>query len=92
MFASYIAIREIEIAPCQYETVCSARGCSSPATLIARAFDNGGRPVKQYELCLSHSVYIAQREKRRGRSVVYLLDALRVPHDSGRAMQQLAIF
>lgn len=91
MFTTYVAVREIEIAPCQYDALCSARGCSSAATLIARAVDSGGWPAKQYELCLSHSVYVARREKTR-RKVVYLLEAPRIPQSLGMEGQQLAIF
>jgi hypothetical protein len=44
------------------------------ARLVAGAFDSGGHPVQQYELCLSHGSYIAQREQKRGRNVLFLLD------------------
>ena len=72
--ATYVAIKEIEIAPCRYGAPCSARRCDANATVIARAFDTGGRPVRQYDLCVEHGMFIARREKRRGRSVVFLLE------------------
>jgi hypothetical protein len=74
MFANYIAIKEIEIRPCLYDAVCSARRCQAKATVIARAFDSGGRPAKQYELCSQHGLHMAEREKRKGRGVLFLLD------------------
>ena len=74
MFANYVAIKEIEISPCLYDAACSARHCQAKATVIARAFDSGGRPAKQYELCSPHGLYIAEREKRKGRSILFLLD------------------
>jgi hypothetical protein len=74
MFAAYIAIEKIEIQPCLYEAVCSARRCQAKATVLARAFDSAGRPAKQYELCSPHGLYIAKREKRKGRGVIFLLD------------------
>jgi hypothetical protein len=91
MFATYIAIREIEIGPCHYHATCSARQCPARATLIARAFDSGGRPAKQYALCLSHGVQIATREKRRGRTVLFLLEQEQVLPGSGTREPQLAI-
>jgi hypothetical protein len=74
MFANYIAVREIEIGPCLCDAVCSARRCQRKARVIARAFDTGGRPVQQYELCPRHGQYIAAREKRKGRAVLFLLN------------------
>lgn len=78
MFATYVAIREIQILSCRYHATCSARNCPAKATLIARAFDSGGRSAKQYELCLTHGTYVAKREKSRGRTVLFLLDEERV--------------
>jgi len=73
-FATYVAIKEIEIGPCRHDAPCSARRCDASATVIARAFDAGGRPVRQYDLCSEHGLFIARREKSRGRSIVFLLD------------------
>jgi hypothetical protein len=92
MFATYIAIREIEIGPCHYHSICSARHCPAKATLIVRAFDSGGRPAKQYELCLSHGVQIATREKKRGRAVLFLLDPEQMSPRSDTWEPQLSIF
>lgn len=74
MFANYVAIKEIEISPCLHDMACAVRRCHSKATVIARAFDSGGRPAKQYELCSPHGLYIAEREQRKGRAVLFLLD------------------
>lgn len=74
MFASYIAIQQIEIGPCLYDAACSARRCQAKATVIARVFDSSSHPAKQYELCSQHGLYIAQREQRKSRPVLFLLD------------------
>jgi hypothetical protein len=57
-----------------YTELCSARRCQAKPTVIVRAFDSYGRPAKQYELCSPHGLYIAKREKRKGRGVIFLLD------------------
>jgi hypothetical protein len=60
----------IELRPCLYSALCSARNCRAKATMIARAVDAGGRPMKQYELCASHADQIAARERAKGRKVI----------------------
>jgi hypothetical protein len=65
MLANHITIREIKIGSCLFDAKCSARRRRRPARVVARAFDTGGRPVKQYELCLEHGRHIAERESTR---------------------------
>ena len=56
------------------------------------AFDSGGRAAKQYELCLSHGVQIATREKKRGLAVLFLLDPKQMSPRSDTWEPQLSIF
>lgn len=63
--ATYIAVKDMEIAPCRHDAQCSARRCDANATVIARAFDTSGTPVRQYDLCSEHGLLIARREKGR---------------------------
>jgi hypothetical protein len=62
--------KTIELWPCRYEARCNVRNCKAKAATIARSTDNGGRPIKQYELYSIHADQIAQREKLRGREIV----------------------
>jgi hypothetical protein len=64
------AIAEIELLNCLYEAGCRGRGCHSKATIIARSFDAGGRPVRQYELCPSHAERVVERELNKGRKII----------------------
>lgn len=69
-----ISPSEIEICPCLFGATCSARRYWRTACVIARAFAASGRPVKQCELCSEHGRFIAERGKRKGRPVRFLLD------------------
>jgi hypothetical protein len=40
----------IELRACLYPAQCTVRTCRSKATVIARAVDAGGRPIRQYDL------------------------------------------
>jgi hypothetical protein len=62
--------KAIELWPCGYDAWCNVRNCKAKATRLARSVDAGGRPIKQYELCLVHADEVAQREKLRGRDIV----------------------
>ncbi len=63
-------VKAIELWPCGYDALCKVRNCKARATTIARSVDAGDRPIKQYELCASHTESVAERERGRGREVV----------------------
>src|SRR5271167_2437144 len=88
--ATYVAIKEIEIGPCRYGAPCSARRCDANATVIAHAFDTGGRPVRQYDLCVEHSIFIARRENAGGDPLCFCWNerSISCSHSPHRARQQ----
>ena len=38
---------------------------------LARSVDAGGRPMRQYELCNSHAEQVAERERGKGRQIIW---------------------
>jgi hypothetical protein len=70
MFADDYTVKMIELPPCQYHIVCRALNCKHHATVIARSYDSGGRPLKQYELCQQHADQVVERERGRGLEIV----------------------
>jgi hypothetical protein len=70
MFADEYAVKTIELLPCRYHIACRAKDCRRKATVIARSYDTGGRPLRQYELCQPHADQVVEREKGRGREIV----------------------
>jgi hypothetical protein len=67
-------IVRIEIGRCRFDASCEARDCTAKASWVARAFDARGWPNGQYALCRSHSQYVAQREFKKGREVLFRPD------------------
>jgi hypothetical protein len=63
-------VKTIELLPCRYRKECRAQNCKRTATIIARSFDSGGRPIRQYELCQQHADQVVEREKAKGREIV----------------------
>jgi hypothetical protein len=70
MFAAEYAVKTIELLPCGYHKGCRVNNCKRRAIVIARSYDSGGRPLKQYELCQQHADQVVEREKGRGRDIV----------------------
>jgi hypothetical protein len=48
-------VKTIELWRCLYHKTCRVKLCRRAATIIARSFDTGGRPLRQYELCQQHA-------------------------------------
>ena len=61
----------IEFWPCGYQACCNAKNCAAKAKKIARSVDAGGRPMRQYELCDAHAEQIAERERGKGRQIIW---------------------
>lgn len=53
-----------------HRIICRARNCKHHATVIARSYDSGGQPLRQYELCQQHADQIAERELAKGREII----------------------
>jgi len=61
-FGSRLSTNALEFWPCGYSAQCRVKNCKARATTLARSVDNGGRPLKQYELCTPHVEQVAERE------------------------------
>jgi hypothetical protein len=46
---------EIEFSTCHYPARCRVRACRAKATIVTRAVDAAGPPIRQYELCAPHA-------------------------------------
>jgi hypothetical protein len=63
------AVAGICIYECGYNARCDARNCTRVAVTVARSIDKIGRPLKQYDLCATHTEFVVRREVQRGREV-----------------------
>jgi hypothetical protein len=62
--------KTIEIWPCGYDARCKVQNCKTKETIIARGSYSGGRPIRQYELCVAQAEHVAERERANGRLVI----------------------
>jgi hypothetical protein len=63
-------VKTIELLACRYRITCRARNCKRAATVIARSYDSGGQPLRQYELCQQHADQVVERERGRRQEIV----------------------
>lgn len=56
---------EVHLLNLGYYSECKITGCKRGASVLARGVDQGGRPIKQIELCAEHAEGMKSRRRVR---------------------------